>query len=167
MNPKNERLPRRDFDNPIDLIVEMIKGRLRRYGTQVVTGVVLIVGLAIAAAAFVAPLAVAALVIAGFGLAVEPYKWLGTVLIGLGFLVGVVAAPLALRRVFRRSHRIIALTEFGEDDPGLGFDSRPSQTVSPGPSDAERAATLRVLDDRLAPPSEAPSSEMPGPQTPR
>lgn len=138
-----------DFANPVDVIVEGIIWQLRWAGRRVLTGVLLIAGLIVMSVAFMAPLIVAYAVIAVFNLAQEPNKWLGTIALVAGFVVGVIAAPLAIIRVMRRSRPLIALTQGGEGERDNPFIGGTSRTVAPGPSRAEWTAAVRALDDRL------------------
>jgi hypothetical protein len=152
---RRERSPL-EFPNPIDVIVDGITWQLRRAGRRIITGVVLIAGLLVMSAALFVPLLLASLLIAVFGLTVEPYKWLGSVLIVVAFVVGVVAAPLSLLRVIRRGRRVIALTEFGDDDAADPYAAAPSPIIPAGPTREKWTAGIRALDERLAPPPDPP-----------
>jgi hypothetical protein len=151
-----------DFANPIDVIVDGINWQIRWAGTRIITGVVLIAALVVMSVAFVAPFLPAYLLISVFGLTVEPYKWLGSALILAAFVGGVILATIAVIRLIRRSRRLIALSQFGDDDDvddPTGVD--PSPFVAPAaPSAAEasaaRAARIRSLDDRLRPTPDPP-----------
>jgi hypothetical protein len=104
------------------------------------------------------PLGLAGLLIAVFGLAVEPYKWVGSILILVAFVVGIVAVPLVLRRMIRRGRQVIAYTLFA-DDPAHPFEVGPSPTVpvrAAGPTREQWAAGIRALDDRLRTSDEIP-----------
>lgn len=157
MNQRGRRGARGVFDvaNPIDVIVEGISWHLRWAGRRVITGVVLLAGLLIMAAALFVPLVLAGLLITVFELTVEPYKWLGTILIIVAFVFGVVAAPLILLRVIRRGRKVIALTGSGDDDAADLFTSGPSPIVPAGPTREQWIAGIRALDERLARPGDA------------
>ena len=139
-----------DFANPVDLIVDELVWRLRWAGRRVITGVVLVAGVLVTGVAFLLPLLLAGVVIAVFGLAVEPYKWLGSILIAVAFVVGIVAAPLTLRQLIRRSRRVIALTVDDEQDDQ--FATPPSTIVSPEAAHEAWRARIRAMDERVAPP---------------
>jgi hypothetical protein len=128
----------------------MIVWRLRWFGRQIITGVVLLAGLVLMAAGLFVPLLLAGLLITVFGLAVEPYKWVGTILILVAFVVGVVAAPLILRRVVRRGQRVIAFTEFGDADAASPSELGPSPIVPP--TREQWSARIRAMDEHLASP---------------
>jgi hypothetical protein len=87
-----------------------------------------------------------ALAIPALGLDHEPNKWLGTVLILLGFVGGVVATALALRWVYRRSRRFLAMA-YAEDEPAAA-PGAPSPIVPARPASRSQ---LRELDSRHAP----------------
>ena len=154
------RRPRRrplDFVNPIDLIVDGITRQIRWAGARVITGVVLLAALGVMSVAFIVPILVAYGVIAVFGLTVEPYKWLGMTAFLTGFVVGVVAAVWAVRRLIRRAKPVLAYTMFADEDPADPTATGPSPTVPAkpsGPTREEWAAGIRSLDDRLRQPVE-------------
>jgi len=153
-----------DFVNPLDLLVDWIIWQIRWAGARVITGVVLIAALVVMTVGFIAPFVPAYALISVFGLTVEPYKWVGSVLIVVALIVGVVAVPLIFRRMLGRGQRILAYTMFGDDDPADPFATGPSPTVPTvragptrpaGPTREQWAAGIRALDDRLKPPADA------------
>ena len=152
----NQRRGRRrgtlDFPNPVDLIVEGVVWQLRWAGRRIITGAVLVAGLIVMSAAVFVPLILAALLITVFGLPVEPYKWVGTILIVVAFVVGVVAAPLILIRVIRRGRRLIGLTEFGAADAAGPSELGPTPIVPPGSTRELWSSRIRVMDEHLASP---------------
>jgi hypothetical protein len=150
-----------DFVNPLDLIVDGIVWQIRYAGMRIITGVVLLAAIVVTSVALFVPLGLAGLLIYVFGLAIEPYKWVGSILILVAFVVGIVAVPLVLRRMIRRARNVIAFTLFAEDDPADPFEIGPSPTVPArpaGPTREQWAAGIRALDDRLR-----TSVETPGP----
>lgn len=152
------------FD-PVELIVDSVIWKLRSAGRELITGGVVLIAVAVMAAALFVPLLLAGVLITVFGLAVEPYKWIGTILIIVAFAVGLVAPPLLLRRIIRRLRTIITLTEFGDE----GSDATgPSPIVPTGPTREQWTARIRALDERLEttaidPPTTAsPQEDSPG-----
>ena len=150
-----------DFVNPLDLIVDGIVWQIRYAGRRIITAVVLLAAIVVMSVALFIPLGLAGLLIAVFGLAVEPNKWVGSILILVAFVVGIVAVPLALRRMIRRARKVIAFTLFAEDAPADPFEIGPSPTVPArpgGPTREQWAAGIRALDDRLGQPGASPGS---------
>jgi hypothetical protein len=148
-----------DVVNPLDLIVDGIVWQIRFAGRRIITGVVLLAAIVVMSVTLLLPLGLAGLLIAVFGLTVEPYKWVGSILILVAFVVGIVAVPLVLRRMIRRGRQVIAFTLFAQDDPADPFEVGPSPTVparAAGPTREQWAAGIRALDDRLRTPVETP-----------
>lgn len=147
------------FD-PVEVIVDYVIWKLRWAGRELITGVILLIALVVLAAALFVPLLLAWLLIAVFGLATEPYKWIGSVLIIGAFVVGLVAPPLLLRRVIRRYRTVIALVGLGADDVEGSSTAGPSPIVPTGPTREQWTARIRALDERLDTTAPDPSSSV-------
>jgi len=146
-----------DFANPLDRIVEGIVWQIRHAGRRIITGAVLLAAIVVMSVTLFVPLGLAGLLIAVFGLSVEPYKWVGSIMILVAFVVGIVSVPLVLRRMIRRGRQVIAFTLFADGDPPDPFEDGPSPTVparAAGPTREEWTAGIRALDERLRTPVE-------------
>ncbi len=119
-------------------------------GIRLGFAIVILVGFVIGSAAFLAPLFVVALAIPALGLDHEPNKWLGTVLIVVGFVGGVVATALALRWVTRRSRPFLAMA-YPEDEPAAASAAAPGAPPPIVPARPISRSQLRELDSRHAP----------------
>jgi len=146
-----------DFVNPIDLIVELAIWRLRSAGRTLITGIVLMGAVIVITIALFVPLILAGLLIAVFELTVEPYRWIGSLLILVAFVVGIATAMVMAVRTVRRGLKLIDLAEsvlHGHDDSSAAEWS----PVVRGRLDREAwVASVRALDARHAEESPLPT----------
>jgi hypothetical protein len=131
--------------NPIRLIDSIYK---RQTGTSLVLALAISAFFVVGAITFLAPLILVGAAIAAFGLDREPSSWIGSVLIVVGFVAGVVGTALAWRWLVRLSRPLLALTDALDEAPSSLDGPSP---VPPPTTRPTSPSKLRELDARHAP----------------